>query len=924
MATGNNNTTDSTLKIVSMNLHGFNQGISTVIDLANTISPDVFFLLQEHWLTPANLDLFDKTVIGYFKFGSSAMSSAVESNILKGRPFGGVMILVKNSLKYHSETIYCSDRFALVRVANWIFVDLYLPCVGTQDRLLICEDVLNDMWSWCERFPSCKTLLCGDFNADLNESDPVCRLINLFMVSHNFCRCDELFGGPRKYTYVSESLGHKSIIDYMCSSSQGDIMSFDVLDDCISFSDHFPLMTICKCVLAKKTSSRAQIPTTNSHIHSLRWDKGDIGSYYQYTGINLRSLLERVNANNDNDSGNYDTVHSFIDTAFEEVTTVLCTGANLFIPRRAKRFYKFWWDQELNQLKDDAKTANDVWKNAGKPRAGPIFSKRVTTRLAYRKRIREKQSFEAEHYSNELHDALLLKKGPAFWKCWNAKFQSSTQCCQVDGVLDNDIVADRFAKHFGEIYTCHNQSRADALLSEYNTMKAMYKGEPLLQEYCIDTELVGNVITKLKLGKAAGLDKLSSEHLKFCHPILSCILAKLFNLMLMFGYVPACFTRSYIVPLPKCADTCSKALTTNDFRGIAITSVLSKTYELCLLERFRYFLTTTDNQFGFKKGSGCSHAIFTVRKIVEKFVNGGSTVNLCALDLSKAFDRTNHHALFIKLMKRNTPCSLLFLLEYWLNKNVSCVKWFNCYSSFFEIKFGLRQGSVLSPYLFAVFIDDIVHSAKSNRCGVNTAIVVYADDILLISPSVCGLQCLLNRCELELRWLDMELNIKKSCCMRIGPSHDLKCCNIVTSNGSSLPWVDTVRYLGIYIISSRSFKISLRFAKLSFFRSVNAIFGKLLRTASEEVIVHLINTKCLPILLYGLEACPLSNSEKKSLDFPMTRLLMKLFRSGNIEVIRTCQEYFGVRPPSELLSDRTSKFMLKIVEAKSAFVCLYN
>ena len=96
-----------------------------------------------------------------------------------------------------------------------------------------------------------------------------------------------------------------------------------------------------------------------------------------------------------------------------------------------------------------------------------------------------------------------------------------------------------------------------------------------------------------------------------------------------------------------------KAMTCNDFRGIAISSILSKTFEKCILDRFQHFFLTNDNQFGFKKGLGCNHAIYTVRKIVEHFTQGGSTVNLCALDLTKAFDKVNHHALFIKLMKRH-------------------------------------------------------------------------------------------------------------------------------------------------------------------------------------------------------------------------------------------------------------------------------
>jgi len=95
-----------------------------------------------------------------------------------------------------------------------------------------------------------------------------------------------------------------------------------------------------------------------------------------------------------------------------------------------------------------------------------------------------------------------------------------------------------------------------------------------------------------------------------------------------------------------------KSVKTDDFRGIAISAVISKVFEHCILDRFGCFLNTTDNQFGFKKGLACTDAIYTVRKTVERFINGGSTVNLCALDLTKAFDEANRHALYIKIMQR--------------------------------------------------------------------------------------------------------------------------------------------------------------------------------------------------------------------------------------------------------------------------------
>ena len=201
-----------------------------------------------------------------------------------------------------------------------------------------------------------------------------------------------------------------------------------------------------------------------------------------------------------------------------------------------------------------------------------------------------------------------------------------------------------------------------------------------------------------------------------------------------------------------------------DFRGIAISAIISKVFEYCFIERFSEFISTDNKQFGFKKGMGCSHAIYTVRHVVERFIKGGNTVNLCAIDLSKAFDKVNHHALLMKLMKRNLPVVLIDILENWLKNCSSMVKWDCVLSYTFAVKFGVRQGSVLSPFLFAIYLDDI----PVNRSLIPSSFVVmYADDILLIAPSVSELQRLFHACEFELSCLDVYTNTKKSCCIYV-------------------------------------------------------------------------------------------------------------------------------------------------------------
>jgi Reverse transcriptase (RNA-dependent DNA polymerase) len=129
-----------------------------------------------------------------------------------------------------------------------------------------------------------------------------------------------------------------------------------------------------------------------------------------------------------------------------------------------------------------------------------------------------------------------------------------------------------------------------------------------------------------------------------------------------------------------------------------------------------------------------------VRSVVDHYVSNGSTVNLCALDVSKAFDKMNHCGVFIKLMKHGLPVNILSVLEDWFSKCFICIKWITVQSDTLKLNFGVRQRGVLSPYLFSVYIDDIIETVVKQQIGCvyrsfAVSINLYADDILLLAPS---------------------------------------------------------------------------------------------------------------------------------------------------------------------------------------------
>jgi len=124
-----------------------------------------------------------------------------------------------------------------------------------------------------------------------------------------------------------------------------------------------------------------------------------------------------------------------------------------------------------------------------------------------------------------------------------------------------------------------------------------------------------------------------------------------------------------------------------------------------------------------------------------------------------------------------------------------------------------------------------------------------------------------------------------------------------------------MRYLGVFFVKSRVFKCDLdhvKVVKRSFYRAANAIFDRIGRIASEEVIIQLIKSKCIPGLVYGLEVCPLTKSDLidlKSLDFPVNRFFMKLFKTSNIQMVNDCHLYFGFDLPSVIIVRQSQKFL---------------
>ena len=204
------------LSILSYNMHGYNQGSQTLRDLTLSVMPDIV-MLQEHWLTPVNLCRFDTDFPQYLCYGSSAVCSAVQTGVLRGRPYGGVMTIVNQKLKDQTQIICSSERYVIMAVGDLLVINVYFPCRGTINRLFIFEETMKELKSWMCNYPNCRIIIGGDFNAVIshNNSDPAYKLLDRFMVECNLYSCNSMFETRgQQSTYYNEALKCESNIDY--------------------------------------------------------------------------------------------------------------------------------------------------------------------------------------------------------------------------------------------------------------------------------------------------------------------------------------------------------------------------------------------------------------------------------------------------------------------------------------------------------------------------------------------------------------------------------------------------------------------------------------------------------------------------------------------------------------------------------------
>ena len=306
-----------------------------------------------------------------------------------------------------------------------------------------------------------------------------------------------------------------------------------------------------------------------------------------------------------------------------------------------------------------------------------------------------------------------------------------------------------------------------------------------------------------------------------------------------------------------------------------MSTTFSKLAELCILDECNE-CTFSDLQFGFVKGRGTDTALALAHDVSAYCVFKGSQVYMCGLDTEGAFDALPHPVIFQKAYSVMSKMSWLFLCRWYGKINVQ-IKW-QYLSNPIPICKGTRQGGLTSIFLFNLFYKDLVNSLSIQDGWVTIGynkynVICYADDLLLLSTTVTGLQKLIDVANSYIVDHGLRFNPQKTTCVVRGkqpftvkPKWYINDCELLIE--------DNMKYLGGFV-GNQCGKLHSESRISSCRKSYFALQGAGLTREglSLDAAMYAWSSVCNSALLYGCNALYLNKSQVCNIDKIQSKLI---------------------------------------------------
>ena len=790
------------LRILSLNLHGFNNSEEY---LKRCLRQFDLIFVQEHWQHERNFSRFNGLSQNHLFTATDSMKERMSQGVMYGRPYGGTACFWPKALgSFIKPIVSTNPRVSILKISvkpkPILCFNIYMPYLNTAQRVESIDefaDTLGYIEAVLDENAGCDVFIVGDYNFEFVSSHPFEMHFNDFAINYSLRVCDskEPHTGPH-FTFYNEKmevykyLDHFAVSDRLCPSLT-DIM---VRYDADNLSDHNAITCNLRIDLDLGLMGENEYVDPEWIFKWERYSTDDISKYCYELDQILDTIHVPIHINCHNVHCN-DPQHRDSITAYYHAIMNGIRYAAGFLPKFKKGIEKGWWNSDVERAKDDCIEAYNLWRDNGRPMSGPVFLEKSRTKLFYKRLLKQAKCNEDAEKFDKMASQLAEKNSTGFWKGWKQlNGIGHTSPATLEGCSTNQNVAEKFRSHFQKVSMPNNPDRCREISDEFYREFEKYRvcHSCTCNDYHVNFNNVVDAMFKLKPGKASNCDFQAENFLNGTARLYT-HLSLCFEGFLGHGFVPREFQIGTVVPLIK--DRSGNTASMDNYRGVTLSPIISKVFESILMDLFGNFLHTSCHQFGFKTGSGTADALFTFKRTVDYFVERSSNVFTCFVDSSKAFDRVVHHGLYLKLMKRGIPLSFLLILMSWYDNLMCKVRWCNAFSSPYRILAGVKQGGIMSPPLYNVYVDDLILEIKKRGVGCTVGklfagILIYADDIALLSPSMAALQVMLDICtKYGLEW-DICFNASKTKALVIGPGFkmepfDLSLSSSVSNSGSN-------------------------------------------------------------------------------------------------------------------------------------------
>ena len=357
--------------------------------------------------------------------------------------------------------------------------------------------------------------------------------------------------------------------------------------------------------------------------------------------------------------------------------------------------------------------------------------------------------------------------------------------------LYNSSPSDEFDQPFYELSKTHKLLLENALLDPLYSSNADLNCNITLEE-------IAAVIMKAKKHSSCGIDQIPYDVLKY--PPVIAVIQQLFQLIFDTSIIPSPWTQSIICPILK--DPSSDRSVPMNYRGVSLLSCISKLYSAFINNRLSYYLETNDGiadeQNGFRPNRSCEDHIFSLNSILRN----NTSVFATFIDLKKAFDFVDRDLLLYKLLLAEIDGKMYDSIKSIYISTTSCIRINGKLTDWFDCKTGVKQGDCLSPTIFSLFVNDLVREINALELGIDVngekiALLLYADDIVLLSDNETNMQTMLNTLHEWCKKWRVLINTEKSKSVHFRKGRRNRSDFVFRIGQNIIETVDKYKYLGV-------------------------------------------------------------------------------------------------------------------------------